>query len=145
MGLAMQWVGGWSSPTQPASPVGGRMEFPNAARVAGGCGVIEKVVIVDDGNQDAALDLVLYDRTFTPTADNAPLAPSDADLQNCEGHVRIVATDYSSFANNSEAVVSPGLRYKLLGTSLFAQMGTPGTPTYTATDDLTVKLLVTRE
>ena len=87
--------------------------------------------------------LVLYDRTFTATADNAPLDLSDADLLHCIGSVPIATGDYQAFVDNAVGTVrSVGLSATLVGTSLFAQIMCVATPTYTSTSDLQVTLTV---
>ena len=128
--------------------LGGLLTFADAARLAGGTGIITKVVIVDDDQEIAPIDIVFFDQTFTATADNAPFDPSDADMQNCIGFIDVAATDYADFVDNSVAAKGSGLRmpfaFDLVGTSLFAQLVVRATPTYTATDDITVKLTISR-
>ena len=127
--------------------VGGLLTFAQAASVYKGDGRIVKLVIIDDGMQDAILNLMLFDRTFTPTADQDAWAPSDADLQHCLGAIHVVAADYEDGADNSVATVECEFDFTLVsaGTSLFGQLVSPtDTPTYTATDDLTVKITVNR-
>ena len=130
--------------------LGGLLTFANAARVAGGGGTITKVVILDEDQELAPIDVVFFDQTFGATADNAPFDPSDADLANCIGYVDVAATDYADFVDNSVAAKASGLRmpfdYDLVaaGTSLFAQMVVRSTPTYTAVDDITIKITVRR-
>ena len=129
--------------------LGGRLEFALAAPAISGRAYITKIVIVDDDQELAPIDIVFFDRAFTATADNAPFAPSDADMQNSLGYVDIAATDYANFSTNSVACKTSGLRmpfdFDLYGTqTLYAQMVVRGTPTYTATDDLTVKIAVER-
>ena len=131
--------------------LGGLLEFPNAARIVGGGGWITKVVITDNDQEIAPIDVVFFDRAFAPTADNAAFNPSDPDMQNCIGYIDVAATDYANFANNSEAAKASGLRmpfdYDLRGggTSLFAQMVVRDTPTYTNTNDITIKITVQRK
>ena len=126
--------------------VGGLLTFANAARTAGGVITIMSIALTDLGNQSASLVLVLFDRTFTATADNAAFDPSDADLANCVGHVPISASDYQSFADNAAATVrNVGLQITLNGTSLFGQLMCLGTPTYGSTADLTVRLGLIRD
>lgn len=123
--------------------VGGLLTFAGAGRVAGGSGVIMGVTIIDHANQAAELVLVLYDRLFTATADNAAFDPSDADNLNCIGHIKIVAADYQAFNDNCVATKSGiGLPFQLPagGQAIFGQLMCTGTPTYAATSDLTVKL-----
>ena len=130
--------------------LGGLLTFADAALAVGGSGAITKVVIIDDDQELAPVDLVLFDRAFTPTADNALFAPSDADMQFCIGYVDVAATDYASFVDNSVAAKSSGLRmpfpYQLgaASSSLYGQLVVRSTPTYTATDDITVKITVER-
>lgn len=131
--------------------LGGLLTFANAARVAGGGGCITKVVVIDKDQELTPVDLVLFDRQFVPTADNAPFDPSNADLNNCIGYIDVPATDYVDFVDNSVATKASGLRmpfdYDLAGTSLFGQMRIAGgaTPTYTSTSDVRVKITVERK
>jgi len=126
--------------------VGGKLTFANAVRNAGGVGYIEDVIIVDYDKENAELILVCFDADFTPTADNAAFDPSDADLLNAIGWLYIGAGDYKGFSDNSMATVSnQPLQFKLSAgnTSLYCQlMNGSGTPTYTSTGDLTVKLAI---
>ena len=121
--------------------VGGLLTFASAARVSGGVITIQSIALSDLGNQLADLVLVLFDRTFGATADNAPFDPSDADMANCVGIVPIYASDYQSFNDNAEAAArNVGLQITLYGTSLFGQLMCLGTPTYASTADLTVRV-----
>ena len=123
--------------------VGGIMEFTSAVRGTGDYATIRTVVVSDDDSEDAALDLWLFDQTLAGTAtDNAAFDPDDADLDNLVGKVAIAGADYGTFTDNSAAVVQPDLRVKANATSLFGVLVTSGTPTYTATTDLTVKLII---
>jgi len=128
--------------------LGGLLTFANAVRAAGGSGVVTKVVIVDYDQERAPVDLVLFNQTFTATADNAPFDPSDADLANVIGYVDVAATDYANFTDNSVAAKSSGLRMPLpvtlVGTSLFGQLVVRSAPTYTATSDISVRLTIER-
>lgn len=119
--------------------VGGLMTFSNAARASGGSIVIEAATIIDNDQEMTGLELVLFDRTFSAAADNAIFAPSDADLLNVVGVVKF--SDWADFSTNSIATRSGlGLAAKLNGTDLFGQLLTRGTPTFTATSDITVVL-----
>ncbi len=124
--------------------VGGLLTFAGAARVTGGSILIHTVVVTDLAKVSAALVLVLFDRTFTATADNGAFDPSDADLANCIGSIPIATTDYQALNDNGVATVrGVGLGpLTLLGTSLFGQLMLPSgsAPTYASTADLTVKV-----
>ena len=120
--------------------VGGLLTFANAAREAGDGGILVTFTIIDDDQEDAALELWIWDRTFTAGADNAPWSPSDADLENCLGVVTTADGAYYDSANQGVATVQVTVRYDLVGTSLFGRLVTRGAPTYTATDDLTIRV-----
>ena len=126
--------------------VGGLLTFANAASIYKGDGRITKVVIVDDAKQTAVLNLYLFDRTFTAMVDNAAWSPSDADQQHCIGFIPIAAADYGNSDDNGVANVDCDFDFTLVsgGTSLFGQLVCTATPTYAATDDLTVKITVNR-
>lgn len=126
--------------------VGGLLTFANAVRASGGSGMIEKVVVVDKGQQAAWLDLVLFRATFTAPSDNAIFAPTDAELLDCEGVVPIFTGDYADFSSNAVATKNAvGLEFSLAGTSLFGVLVARGTPTYTSTTDLVVTLTILQD
>lgn len=125
--------------------VGGLLTFASAARGVGRGGLVKKVVISDNGKQSVALDLVLYDTTITAPTDNAAFDPTDAENLTCVGHISIGAANYASLNDNSVATVESDLAYTCTGTSLFGALVTRGTPTYVATNDITVRITVLRE
>jgi len=128
--------------------VGGLLTFANAARVSGGGGVVKGVLIIDDAGQDAELELWLFNQTFTAMADNAPWAPSEADLENCIGVVSTATSDQGWMAAGTPSVcdIEVAKRYDLVGTSLFGQLVSPtDTPTFAATDDVTVKVMLLQD
>lgn len=59
--------------------VGVQITIANAARVSGGSGTITGVVLIDQSDIIGAYDLVVFDSSVTPAADNAAFAISDAD------------------------------------------------------------------
>jgi len=135
-----------------ADAVGGMLTFADAGAGYQGDIRITKVVVIDDAKQAAILDLWLYSEEFTPTADNAAFSPSDEDNQHCVGVVHVVAADYGSGDDNSVAHVEVDLPVTLsgvsagsgglYGTSLYGQLTCVGTPTFAATDDLTIVLVL---
>jgi hypothetical protein len=127
--------------------VGGLLTFANAARTSGDGGVIKDVLIIDDAGQDAELELWLFKVTFTAMSDNAAWAPSEADLENCIGVVSTQTSDRGWMAAGTPSVcdIEVGSRYDLTGTSLFGQLVTRGTPTFAATDDVTVKVMLLQD
>ena len=121
--------------------VGGEMTFANAARLAGGQGVINSVTIADNDDEKAGLELWLFSATVAEAADHSPMDFTDAELLTCVGVIPISTADYFSIADNGVACLRGiGLQFKCAATSLFGQLKCTGTPTYTAHDDLTVTL-----
>jgi hypothetical protein len=136
-----------STPTISAAAIyadgdclGGEITFANAARVAGDGGVITDFNIIDDDQEDAEIEIWLFDQTFTSDGDNVAWDPSDADLENCLGVLSTADGTYYDSVAQGVCTVQVTKRYDCVGTSLFAQLVVRGTPTYTATTDVTVKL-----
>lgn len=125
--------------------VGALLTFANAARVSGGSITVQSVQIADKGQQMAALDLVLFDRTFTAPTDNAIFAPTDAEVLTCRGVISFYASDYADFSTNSVANKVVGLDMVLNGTDLFGVLVARGTPTYTSTSDIVVTVTVSQD
>jgi len=126
--------------------VGGLMKFEDVVDGEGGHGEIRKVVITDKGAQNAAFDLVIFSGTFTPTANDAELDISDADLLNSLGVISVGSGTYVSFKDNSVAtyVCNPPFPFVLGAgvTDLYTQAKTEGTPTYTSTSDIKWHLVI---
>lgn len=120
--------------------VGGLLTFANAARAAGMGGVIKDLLILDDAGQDAELELWLFGDTFTAMANNAPWAPSEADLRKLVGIITTSDGAWFAAGTPSAARVEVSQRYDCVATSLYGQIVTRGTPTFAATDDVTVIL-----
>lgn len=101
--------------------VGGLLTFANAARVSGGSITVDAVTIVDKSQSMGALDLVLFNVTFTAPTDSSAFDPTDAELLTCVGVVPI--TTWYDFNDNSVAHRSGlGLTATLAGTSLFGAL-----------------------
>lgn len=118
--------------------VGGELTFANAARVNGGGGALKDVIIIDDAGQDAEMELWLFSASITSPGDNSPWAPPEAELHTL---VCIASTsDGAWFAAGtpSAARIEVSQRYDCAATSLFGQLVTRGTPTFAATDDVSV-------
>lgn len=122
--------------------VGGMLTFANAARIVGGTGSIEDMLIIDDSGQDAELELWLFRDTFTAMVDNAPWAPSEADLRKLVAVLSTSAGTWLAAGTPSVVGITEIKGFRLVGTSLFGQLVTKETPTFVATDDLTVILKV---
>ena len=121
--------------------VGGKMAF-EVARAMGALVRITDIVVLDKGDQSAALNLVLFDRDFTATADNDPFDPSDADMANIVAVLKVAGSDYVSFVDNAVATKELNTMCRPVGNTLYGQLVSGGTPTYASTSDLTIKLAV---
>ena len=128
--------------------LGGLLTFANAADSDYGSGVIQALVVIDNDQEMDGLELHLFNQAFTPTANNAPFDPTDADLENWIGFLEVAAGDYADLNDNSAAILrNQNLPFNLVsgGTSLFGQLVTRATPTYTAVDDIIVKLIIQQD
>lgn len=124
--------------------VGGLLTFANAVRVSGGGGVIKNVLIVDDAGQDVVMELWLFNQTFVAMVDNAAWAPAEADLENCIGIISTDDGEWRAAGTPSAIDIESSKQYDLTGTSMFGQLVTRDTPTFVATDDVTVKIMLMR-
>jgi len=120
--------------------VGGLLTFTNAARASGSGGIIKSVVIVDDAGQDAELELWLFDTTITAISDNAPWALTEAELHTCIAVISTTEGTWRASGTPSVCDIEVSRGYTCTGTNLFGQLVTRGTPTYVATDDVTVRI-----
>lgn len=126
--------------------VGGLMEFAEAVAGQGRSGTIQTLLIIDQAEQSVEYDLVLFDRTFTATADNAALAISAADSLNCIGTINVPTSPKDIGAASVATVKDIQIGFKVNGgKSIFGQLVTRGTPTYGATSDIQVKLIVEQD
>lgn len=125
--------------------IGALMTFTNAVRVSGGTGWIESVQIEDKGQQMAALDLLLFDRSVTAPTDNAIYNPSDAEVANCIGVVKFTASDWSDFSTNSVAHRTPGIQFVANGADLYGVLVNRGAPTYTSVSDIVVTITILQD
>lgn len=120
--------------------VGGLLTFANAAKVAGGGGIINDVVLIDDAGQDDDMELWLFDTTITAIADADAWALTEAQLHTCIAVVSIASTGWCASGTPSVNNTEVARRYDCTGTSLFGQLVCRGTPTFAAVDDLTVRI-----
>lgn len=125
--------------------VGGLLTFANAGRASALGGVIKDILILDDAGQDVELELWLFNATFTAMVDNAAWAPSEADLRKLVGIISTADGAWFAAGTPSVARVEASQRYDLVGTSLFGQLVTRGTPTFAAVDDVTVIMGLLRD
>ena len=120
--------------------LGGLLTLANAARATGLGGVVKDMLICDNAGQDAEIELWLFNETFTAMGDNAAWAPSEADLRKVVAIISTGGGAWFAAGTSSVARVEVSQRYDCVGTSLFGQLVTRGTPTYAATDNVTVSV-----
>lgn len=127
--------------------LGGLLTFSSSLYFRHETGVILTATLIDKAKQDSATDLVLFNQTFSATSDNDAFDPSDADLLNCLGVINIGASDYADFNDSSIATVRNiglivGTEGQTLSTdqTLYGQLVTRGTPTYTTTSDVVISI-----
>ncbi len=120
--------------------VGGLLTFTNAARTSGAGGIIKSVVLVDDAGQDAEMELWLFDTTITAISDNAAWALTEAELHTCIAVISTTEGTWRATGTPSVCDIEVSRGYTCTGTNLFGQLVTRGTPTFAATDDVTVRI-----
>ncbi len=120
--------------------IGGLQTLSNAARISGGSGIIQSILVLDKTQaQRAAMDLLFFDRSVTVAGDNAAVAMSDADMAYCLGVVPIGPYNTAwpgTPLNSISTLFNVGLPFVLNGADLFVQAVVRATPTYAATTDL---------
>jgi hypothetical protein len=124
--------------------VGNILTFTNASRAVGLGGTVVGVVLQDADKESAALELWLFDVTFTQTADNGGFDVADAYLDNCIGVIPIAAVDYNTANDSGVATIrNVNLPYSTIaGTDIYGQLRCTGAPTFGNTRDLTVTLVM---
>ena len=127
--------------------IGGLLTFADIFNAQGGTGVLHTLIITDLAKQSAAMELWLFDRTFTADTDNAVFDVEDTDLPNCIGVIPIATADW--FASNDSSVAcvrNIGLVATAMnGATLYGQLKAVGTPTYASVSDLTIKLVALQD
>jgi hypothetical protein len=123
--------------------IGSKLTLANAARIAGGAGIIQSVTLHCKSAQTGAVDLLLFaaDPSASTFTDNGALAVNAADFDKLIGVVHI--TDWTSLgaAISIAQAQAIGMPFDLpAGTSLYAVMVARSTPTLASTSDL--KLVV---
>lgn len=140
------------TPTVSTSPaytagdaLGGLLTFANAARLSGGSGLVQAITVMcKTPALVPALDLYLFNQTFTATSDNAAFAPSDGDMANCIGVIPISAwaAETASSLNSIATRFPLAFPFLLTGTSLFGQLVTRTAFTAAGTTDFVIGLAI---
>lgn len=124
--------------------IGGELTLTNAMRVSGGSGILQAVTVIDDDNEKAAIDILLFNSPLTGTkADQGALSYSAADPAKILGRISVLNADYLTYVAASLAVAQiRGINLPVAASgsaNLYAIILAVATPTYTATTDLMVK------
>lgn len=122
--------------------IGGLMKFKGADLNGFDKGYIQSLILADNDVEDAIIDLIFYssDPSGSTFTDNAAQTIVDADLKKIIGSVTVSA--YVDFAANS-VTTKTGLAMAFDKTdAIYCSMVMRSTPTYTATTDITITLLV---
>lgn len=110
----------------------------------GDTGAILSVAVVDKASQNSAFDILFFKSLpVIASTDNEPLDISAAEMvDKYVGRVSVAAGDYEALANCSDAtVLAVGLLVESIQTTdLYAVIHCKGTPTFTSTNDLTIKI-----
>jgi hypothetical protein len=131
--------------------VGGKLTFTSAVRVSGGSGIIRGIVIGDQAANSAAnsvYDLIFFDSdpSGTTFTENAALDVADADLNKIIAVERfdgVAGSTLFTNADNQVVYLPTEIPIQTSGsTSLFGALIARGAPTYAATTDVFVTLLI---
>lgn len=129
--------------------VGGKLTLTNAMRVSGGTGILQSLLIIDNANQKAAFDILLFnaDPSAGTYTDRVAFTFNVTDRAKLVRRVSVAATDYVTVGGVAIADISPGGKVlKAVATqNLFAIIVTTGTPTYAATTDLVIRFGILRD
>ena len=126
--------------------IGTKLTFTNAARAAGGSGIVNSAMLYDLNNQGVGIELALFDTdpSGTTFTDNAALDIVDADMPKLMGFIAV--DTFSAFSDTQLGIPTPGdtisLPFKCASTTrdIYGVMVGTAAATYTATADLGVRL-----
>lgn len=123
--------------------IGGQLVFTGASASPRKSGVILSASIVDEADQGANIVVTCMNSSFTVAADNAANALSDDDARKISAQFLIATADYVDHGGvkiGRKSGINQVIRTDN-SNKLYCQMHLLGsTPTYSATNDLTLKL-----
>lgn len=105
--------------------------------------VIVSISVLDKASQKSALTLHFFDESPTvASSDNAALNISDAEMADKHiSKIELAASDYQDLSASAVATVANvGAVVSSKTSDLFLQVESAGTPTYTGTSDLVIKI-----
>ncbi len=123
--------------------MGPAIQIENAVDYHSDTGLIMSIVVIDKSKESSALDILFFrDEPIITSADNAQLDIAIAEMTD-KYLGRVSVCSYIDLANCSVAqhtTVGILVRSAIGVNSLWAVLQCKGTPTYTGTDDLTIKV-----
>lgn len=127
--------------------LGGKMVLANAARISGGTATLTNIEVIDNAQQNAPIDVLIFseDPTSGTYTNQVAFAYDNSDMAKSAAQVSITAGMYTNFGNGSRAT-SALLGYVVKagsiapGTSLWVILVIRGAANYTAINNLTIKL-----
>lgn len=135
-----------SSAYTSGNAIGGLVTLASASRVSGGSGLIQSVVLNLKSAQTTSTDVVFFSAnpTGSTCTDKTAFSVAAADFDKVLGVVHV--TDWTSLGTPS---VGQGQNLAMpfalsSGTTIYACVVTRGTPTFTATTDVTIGIRVLR-
>jgi hypothetical protein len=127
--------------------LGGVTKVPNVAANSGGGGTLVSIAVLDKANQKSALDVLLFNASPTLiSSDTATFDISDAELvSKYLARVNVPSANYKTngASTNADAVVGniwEKVQASANALDLYIVLVSQGTPTYTSTTDLVLKL-----
>jgi hypothetical protein len=129
-----------SSAYSSGDVLGGALELPAAVRHAGASAILNTLLVTDVEEQDAAIELLIFDREPTQTYTDHEACPElDEDIAFLIAKVTIANGDYVSvggLAINDISGLGRPLKAAKGVSSLWVVPVLGGTPTYGATTDV---------
>lgn len=129
--------------------VGGLITVPLGIGHSGG-GFIQSVMLVDKDNEKASFTLYFWSEKPTSIANDAAFIPQESEAIYQIGSISLPATQYTSLASNAYAIGRAAGDDAISGKELaweyapsgaiYCYMVCTGTPTYTAADDLILRV-----
>ena len=123
--------------------IGSLLTISDAFLGASKKGVIVSISVLDKASQESALTVHFFDESPTVTSsDNAALNISDSEMADKHvGKIEIAAADYQTLSASSVATSdNAGVVISSKSDDLYLIVESAGTPTYTGSTDLVIKI-----
>lgn len=119
-------------------------EIEDAVRIEVGTGILESIILQDNSDQAAALDLFITSLSTTWGTENDAWNISDTLGEAIQYHTEIAAADYYDMLNSQRVQIDNigvGVKAASGSASLYVAAVSRGTPTYAA-DGLKLKIAI---